>query len=192
MQLPMTRFLFCVCSLGLFLTTCSNPPEERVQGEEVAILETSEGEFIIEFYPTIAPQTVANFKKLAREGFYNGTYFHRVVPGLVIQGGDPNTKDDDRSNDGAGGPGYTIPAEFSNARHVYGTVSMWRRTDPSSHGSQFLICLGRLPSFNGKYTVFGKVIRGMATIHMIQEAETDTQHNPIDPIYINQILFRNR
>ncbi|HKI69349.1 MAG TPA: peptidylprolyl isomerase [Verrucomicrobiae bacterium] len=116
---------------------------------------------VFKFWPDVAPKTVANFKKLAREGFYNGTIFHRIVKGFMIQGGDPLTKDPaNEARYGTGGPGYTIDAEFSNRKHVRGVISMARSSDPNSAGSQFFICLAPAPFLDGKYTCFGKLIKG--------------------------------
>ncbi len=131
-----------------------NPQPEKVlqlaSNQEIAKVQTKFGDIYIEFYPDVAPKTVANFKKLARSGFYDGTTFHRVIPRFVIQGGDPYSKDDDRSNDGSGGPGWTIQAEFNDIKHERGVVSMARGSDPDSAGSQFFICLARLSSLDHK------------------------------------------
>jgi peptidyl-prolyl cis-trans isomerase B (cyclophilin B) len=122
----------------------------------------------IEFWPDVAPGTVENFKHLAREGFYDGTAFHRIVRGFMIQGGDPLTKDagaEDRW--GTGGPGYTIKAEFNDRRHVRGVLSMARSQDPDSAGSQFFICLDDASFLDGKYTAFGRVVKGDAVLGQI-------------------------
>ncbi len=133
-----------------------------------AVIETNKGKIVFSFYSSKAPNTVQNFIKLTNSGYYNGIKWHRVVPGFVIQGGDPLSKDSDPSNDGTGGPGYTIKAEFNDLRHVVGTVAMARSTDPDSAGSQFYICLGTLPDLDGKYTVFGQVTEGMDVVNSIQ------------------------
>ena len=128
---------------------------------EVAVIKTTAGEMVIEFWTDAAPQTVENFKKLARQGFYNGTAFHRIVKGFMIQGGDPLTKDAKlESRWGTGGPGYQIKAEFNNQPHVRGVVSMARSQDPDSAGSQFFICLGEAKFLDRQYTAFGRVIKG--------------------------------
>src|SRR6187401_3531114 len=120
--------------------------------EEVAVIKTTEGEMVVKFWPDVAPKTVENFKKLAREGFYNGTAFHRIIKGFMIQGGDPFTKDDAmEARFGTGDPGYKIKAEFNDRKHVRGVLSMARTSDPDSAGSQFFICLGDADSLNGKY-----------------------------------------
>jgi peptidyl-prolyl cis-trans isomerase B (cyclophilin B) len=129
--------------------------------EEVAIISTSKGEMTVAFWPDVAPATVANFKKLAKAHLYDGTCFHRVVQGFMIQGGDPNTKDAGHPElYGLGGPGYNIKAEFNDRSHVRGVISMARSASPDSAGSQFFICLDDAPFLNGKYTAFGKLIKG--------------------------------
>ena len=136
--------------------------------KEVAVLKTSDGEMVVEFWPEVAPKTVENFKKLAREGFYNGTAFHRIIKGFMIQGGDPNTKDlSKESSYGMGGPGYKIPAEFNDRPHVRGVLSMARAADPNSAGSQFFICLGVASSLDHQYTAFGNVIKGLDVLDKI-------------------------
>jgi peptidyl-prolyl cis-trans isomerase B (cyclophilin B) len=128
---------------------------------EVAVIKTSEGEMVAEFWPDVAPQTVENFKKLARAGFYDGTAFHRIVKGFMIQGGDPLTKDPAKeSRWGSGDPGYKIKAEFNKKSHERGVLSMARSSDPDSAGSQFFICLGDVSRLDGQYTTFGKLIKG--------------------------------
>src|SRR5947207_359606 len=128
---------------------------------EVAVIKTSEGEMVVQFWNDAAPETIANFKKLARAGFYNGTTFHRIVKGFMIQGGDPNTKDPAKENSyGAGDPGYKIKAEFNDHSHERGVISMARSSDPDSAGSQFFICLGPVPRLDHQYTTFGKLIKG--------------------------------
>jgi peptidyl-prolyl cis-trans isomerase B (cyclophilin B) len=164
----------CLCALGLIagvaLVSCrraenqqtSNPPENQtVNTNEVAVIKTTVGEMAIEFWPEVAPQTVDNFKTLARKGFYDGTCFHRIIKGFMIQGGDPLTKDLARENEwGTGGPGYTIKAEFNSRSHQRGVISMARSNDPDSAGSQFFICDGDASFLDSKYTAFGKLIKG--------------------------------
>jgi peptidyl-prolyl cis-trans isomerase B (cyclophilin B) len=128
---------------------------------EVAVMETTEGTMVIEFWPDVAPKTVENFKKLARDGFYDGTAFHRIIKGFMIQGGDPNTKDPAKERIyGQGDPGYKIKAEFNPRPHVKGVISMARSRDPDSAGSQFFICHGTAKSLDGQYTAFGKLLKG--------------------------------
>ena len=169
--------LFCcllVCSLGLAnvrgqdLTQSQQKKPMDTNQKEVAVLKTSDGEMVVEFWPEVAPKTVENFKKLAREGFYNGTAFHRIIRGFMIQGGDPNTKDPSKeSSYGTGGPGYNVQAEFNNRPHVRGVLSMARSADPNSAGSQFFICLGTASSLDHQYTAFGKVIKGLDVLDKI-------------------------
>jgi peptidyl-prolyl cis-trans isomerase B (cyclophilin B) len=131
------------------------------EAKEVAVIKTSLGEMVVEFWPDVAPKTVDNFKSLAKKGFYDGTAFHRIIKGFMIQGGDPNTKDESKSASwGMGSPGYTIKAEFNDRPHVRGVLSMARSSDPDSAGSQFFICLGRAASLDHQYTAFGKIIKG--------------------------------
>ena len=128
---------------------------------EVAVIKTNEGEMVIQFWTDAAPNTIENFKKLARQGLYDGTIFHRIVKGFMIQGGDPNSKDPAKeSTYGAGDPGYKIKAEFNNHSHDRGVISMARGPDPDSAGSQFFICLAPVRRLDGQYTTFGKLIKG--------------------------------
>ena len=136
-------------------------PKSSANSNEVAVIKTSEGEMVLEFWKDAAPNTIENFKKLARSGFYNGTIFHRIVKGFMIQGGDPNSKDPAKENKyGEGGPGYKIKAEFNDHSHQRGVVSMAREPDPDSAGSQFFICLAPVPRLDHQYTTFGKLIKG--------------------------------
>jgi peptidyl-prolyl cis-trans isomerase B (cyclophilin B) len=128
---------------------------------EVAVIKTSEGDMVVQFWADAAPATIENFKKLARSGFYNGTMFHRIVKGFMIQGGDPNTKDPAKeASYGEGGPGYKIKAEFNDHPHDRGVISMARENDPDTAGSQFFICLANVHRLDHKYTTFGKLIKG--------------------------------
>ncbi|MDE1766830.1 MAG: peptidylprolyl isomerase [Thaumarchaeota archaeon] len=126
-----------------------------------ATIETNFGSIVFELLPNIAPETVRNFTKLAKTSFYDGTLFHRVIPGFMIQGGDPNTKNPDKNKWGMGGPGYTIKAEFNPRSHLRGIVSMARATDPDSAGSQFFIVTTDSTFLDRQYTVFGEVKKGM-------------------------------
>src|SRR5438445_3487215 len=128
---------------------------------EEAVIKTSEGEMVVQFWTDAARRTIENIKKLARSGFYDGTIFHRIVKGFMIQGGDPNSKDPGKENSyGEGGPGYKIKAEFNNHPHERGVISMARETDPDSAGSQFFICLAAIHRLDHRYTNFGKLING--------------------------------
>lgn len=138
---------------------------------ESAVIKTTLGEMVIEFWPDVAAATVENFKKLAREGFFNGTTFHRIVKGFMIQGGDPLSRKDDPMV-GAGGPGYTIKAEFNDRPHVRGVISMARSEHPDSAGSQFFICLGDARFLDGKYTAFGQLVEGDHILERIGNTPT--------------------
>ena len=146
---------------------------------EVAIINTTEGAMIVEFWPDVAPNTVANFKKLAGQGFYDGTCFHRVIKGFMIQGGDPLTKDPAKEDQwGTGGPGYTVKAEFNDRSHVRGVISMARSNDPNSAGSQFFICHGDPTFLDRQYTAFGKLIKGDEVLEKIATTSTHPQDRP--------------
>jgi peptidyl-prolyl cis-trans isomerase B (cyclophilin B) len=142
---------------------------------EVAVIKTSEGEMVAEFWPDVAPNTVENFKKLARAGFYDGTAFHRIVKGFMIQGGDPLTKDPAKEGRyGTGDPGYKIKAEFNDRSHERGVLSMARSSDPDSAGSQFFICLASVSRLDHQYTTFGKIIKGDDVLGKIGDTEVTT------------------
>jgi len=149
---------------------------------EIAVIETSLGNIEFELLEDVAPGHVQNFKDLANSDFYNGTIFHRVIPGFMVQGGDPNTKSDDRSSHGMGGPGHTIKAEFNDEPHVRGIVSMARSQDPDSAGSQFFVVVKDSDFLDGQYTVFGRVIAGMDVADKIVDSPRDDRDNPIDRI----------
>jgi peptidyl-prolyl cis-trans isomerase B (cyclophilin B) len=140
----------------------------------VAVLHIKDmGDIEIELLPEVAPKTAANFVELAGKGFYDGTQFHRVIPGFMIQGGDPNTKGQDARNYGKGGPGYTIEDEFSDIPHTRGMVSMAKTRIPNSGGSQFFILHGDATRLDGKHTIFGRVVEGMEVVDTIAEVEID-------------------
>ncbi|PYQ08208.1 MAG: peptidylprolyl isomerase [Acidobacteria bacterium] len=145
-----------------------------------AVVETRFGEIEIELMPDKAPGHVKNFTDLARKGFYNGTTFHRVIPGFMIQGGDPNTKDRNAGRDrhGTGGPGYTVKAEFNDVPHKRGIVSMARAQDPDSAGSQFFIVVKDSAFLDRQYTAFGRVVRGMEVADKIVSEPRDARDNP--------------
>ena len=144
-----------------------------------AIIETSEGKIVFNLFPDIAPETVRNFIKLAQSEFYNGTLFHRVIPGFMIQGGDPNTKQTDKSKWGLGGPGYAVKAEFNSKSHLRGVVSMARAMDPDSAGSQFFIVTTDSTFLDGQYTAFGEVIEGMEVADKIVNLPRDNNDCPL-------------
>jgi peptidyl-prolyl cis-trans isomerase B (cyclophilin B) len=161
--------------LAAVLAVASVNAEEQKpmnSAKEVAVIKTSEGEMIAEFWPEVAPNTVENFKKLARSGFYDGTAFHRIVKGFMIQGGDPLTKDPAKeSRYGTGDPGYKIKAEFNDRSHERGVLSMARSSDPDSAGSQFFICLANVSRLDHQYTTFGKIIKGDDVLGKIGDTE---------------------
>jgi peptidyl-prolyl cis-trans isomerase B (cyclophilin B) len=135
---------------------------------EVAVIKTSQGEMVLEFWPDVAPKTVENFKDLANKGFYDGTAFHRIVKGFMIQGGDPLTKDAGMEHRwGTGDPGYKIKAEFNDRSHQKGVISMARSAHPDSAGCQFFICLGNASFLDRQYTAFGKLIKGEDVLEKI-------------------------
>jgi peptidyl-prolyl cis-trans isomerase B (cyclophilin B) len=151
------------------------PDDTRSLDPEVAILSTSAGTMKIAFWPDVAPLTVQNFKKLAREGFYDGTAFHRIVKGFMIQGGDPLSRGENNPLVGTGGPGYAIKGEFHDRPHRRGVISMARASDPNSGGSQFFICLEEAGFLDGQYAAFGEVIEGEEVLMAIGETPTSSQ-----------------
>ena len=161
-------------------------------GKEVAVIQTTLGTIVLEFFEEDAPNHVANFKKLVGENYYDGIYFHRIIPGFMIQAGCPLTKDEDRSNDGTGGPGYTIDAEFNDRPHKRGTLSMARKPDPNSAGSQFFICHKAQPGLDGQYTVFGQVLEGMDVVDKIANAKRDKRDNPLEKIVMEKVTIEVR
>ena len=177
--------LLSILTIGVVFMSCAKE-------EEVAIISTKFGDMVVEFYDDVAPMHVESFKILTDEGYFDGTTFHRVIPGFVIQGGDPNSKDEDRMNDGTGGRAgkffgigreedsnsWTIPAEFNDKDHVKGTLSMARSSNPNSGSSQFFICHAATPQLNNQYTVFGQVIEGLNVIDQIVYSETQKKQNP--------------
>ena len=171
----LTRNLVVILLSTLLLTAV-------VSAQEIAVIETKFGKIEMEFFEDKAPGHVKNFKDLAKKGFYDGTIFHRVIPGFMIQGGDPNTKSDDRSAHGMGGPGHSINAEFNDTLHKRGILSMARSQDPNSAGSQFFIVVKKSSFLDGKYTAFGKVLSGMAVADQIVNAPRDRRDNPDERI----------
>lgn len=154
----------------------------KTKKELRAVIKTPYGNIELRFFPDVAPNHVSNFIELSKKGFYDGTVFHRVIPGFMIQGGDPNSKSPDRSAHGIGGPTYTLKAEFNNMPHKRGTLSMARKADPNSAGSQFFICVADTPHLDGKYTVFGEVTSGMDVVDRIVSTPKDERDNPIERI----------
>jgi peptidyl-prolyl cis-trans isomerase B (cyclophilin B) len=187
--------LLC-CLMGLVLGAPQLRSEEEKKEttpmnaptDEVAVIKTSEGEMVAKFWPDIAPKTVENFKKLASSGFYDGTAFHRVIKGFMIQGGDPLTKDESKQALwGTGDPGYKIKAEFNKKSHERGVLSMARSADPDSAGSQFFICHGNPRQLDGQYTTFGKLIKGDDVLEKIATTPTTTPDRPVKRMNIESI-----
>src|SRR6476659_8300521 len=161
--------------LALLLASAAFAADEKKEekspmnsSNEVAVIKTSEGDMVVQFWTDAASRTIENFKKLARQGFYDGTIFHRIVKGFMIQGGDPNSKDPSKENSyGEGDPGYKINAEFNDHSHDRGVISMARSSDPDSAGSQFFICLAPVHRLDHQYTTFGKLIKGQDVLEKI-------------------------
>ena len=175
---------------SIIMTSCEKQPD-------VAVISTKYGDMVLEFYPNLAKKHVDSFITHAKNGYFDGTTFHRVIPGFVIQGGDPNSKDDDRSNDGLGGNAakfygegeeenpetWTLPAEFNDQLHITGTLSMARSPgEANSAGSQFFICAGPTPQLDNKYTVFGQVIEGLDVIQEIVNTPRNRRDNPKEKV----------
>src|ERR1700757_3427242 len=171
----MKLFILPLVLLNSTVFAADEKKEEKApmnSSNEVAVIKTSEGDMVVQFWTDAAPNTIENFKKLAKQGFYNGTLFHRIVKGFMIQGGDPNSKDPAKEDSyGAGGPGYKIKAEFNDHPHKRGVISMARGPDPDSAGSQFFICLAPVHRLDHQYTTFGKLIKGQDVLEKIGEIE---------------------
>jgi len=188
-----TKIKTILCILGLMiLTSLAGAIEIKNQAftekeiaqmkQTKAIIHTQFGDIHISFYPEVAANHVHNFISLAKSGFYNGTIFHRVIPGFMIQGGDPNSKSKDRTKHGIGGPGYHLKAEFNSYPHRRGILSMARSQHPDSAGSQFFICVTDQRRLDHNYTVFGKVEKGMSVADKIVSQKRDRRDNPISRI----------
>jgi len=155
-----------------------------------AIIHTKFGDMHLSFYPEVAPNHVSNFITLAESGFYNGTTFHRVIPGFMIQGGDPNSKSANKSMHGSGGPGYQLKAEFNSYPHRRGILSMARSQHPDSAGSQFFICVADATFLDKKYTVFGKVDKGMSVADTIVSQKRDKRDNPVGRVDMTVTIIK--
>ncbi len=180
--------------LSTLLCAAASLQSCAVSTEEIAVISVRDyGEIRFRFRPELAPRHVEAFIELARSGFYDGTTFHRVLGGLFIQGGDPNSRDDDETNDGLGGPGYTLKAEFSDEPHRRGTVSMARKADDDSAGSQFFIVVSDHENWkkmlDGQFTVFGEVIAGIEVANRISRVEKDIgrNHRPIEDVVMESV-----
>ncbi|MDH5586407.1 MAG: peptidylprolyl isomerase [Nitrospirota bacterium] len=148
----------------------------------IQVEKESWGEIQLKFFPDRAPNHAKNLVSLAKDAFYDGTTFHRVIPGFMIQGGDPNSKDADRSRHGSGGPGHRVKAEFNSTPHKRGIVSMARAQDPNSAGSQFFICVADANFLDGQYTAFGEVVTGMEIVDRIVNVQRDGNDNPLQRV----------
>jgi peptidyl-prolyl cis-trans isomerase B (cyclophilin B) len=167
--------------VGLTATWAEEPPTASPAPH--VMLKTKFGEMEIVLFPDLAPKHVESFLKLAESGFFNGTIFHRIIPGFMIQGGDPLTKDPaNRSRYGTGGPGYTLPAEFNKVVHEKAILSAARTADPNSAGSQFFIMVDKAPHLDGQYTVFGEVVKGVEVADTIVAQPRDLRDNPVERI----------
>ncbi|MBE77497.1 peptidylprolyl isomerase [bacterium] len=192
----MKKIITLIMIGSIIMTSCEKQPD-------VAVVSTRYGDMVLEFYPDVAEKHVDSFLTHARNGYFNGTTFHRVIPGFVIQGGDPNSKSDDRSKHGMGGHAanfygvgneedsnsWMLPAEFNSRPHLTGTLSMARSQSPNSAGSQFFICAGPTPQLDNQYTVFGQVIEGLDVIQKIVNSPRDRRDNPKDKVEMTMTVM---
>ena len=199
--LTATRLALTLMLPGLILlapgtASAQEAPEKAATAlEEVAILKTNHGDIVLRFFSDVAPEHVKNFKFLASNGIYDGVKFHRVIPGFMIQAGDPNSKDDDRSDDGMGGAGPGVKAEFSKVPHRRGVLSMARKGgDFNSATSQFFILVGNKPGLDGDYSAFGMVVEGMDVADAIVALPRDPRDNPLpaNPAIIESVVLEER
>ena len=164
-----------------------------VPGEEVAVLQTNHGRIVVRFFEDKAPNHVKNFKTLAREGFYDGTKFHRVIPGFMIQGGDPNSRSEDRSKHGTGGPPNRVKAEFNDVPHTRGILSAARSQDVNSAGSQFFLMVATSPHLDGQYTAYGEIVEGIEVVDKIVSLPKDQRDNPLpnNPALLEKVTIES-
>jgi peptidyl-prolyl cis-trans isomerase B (cyclophilin B) len=174
--------LFSVSAYGEMKNRKFTKEEIKKMAGTKATLNTKFGDIKIKFFPDVAPNHVNNFIELAKKGFFDGTTFHRVIPGFMIQGGDPNSKSTDKSKHGMGSPGYTVKAEFNDKPHKRGILSMARSAQPDSAGSQFFICVADSFFLDKQYTVFGEVVSGMDVADKIVGQPRDSRDNPNERI----------
>ena len=175
---------------GRILREFSKEEIKKMQNTE-AIIETKLGNITVRFFPDAAPNHVKNFIDLAKKGFYDGTIFHRVIPGFMIQGGDPNTKGPDRSTYGMGGPGHTLRAEFNSMPFKHGTLGMARSSDPDSAGSQFFITVADARFLDHQYTVFGEVVSGMDVADKVVNLPRDASDDPLERVEMKVKIIEN-
>lgn len=184
------RIVLAVMLLQIFIVSAGSEvrhnqfskEEIKKMAETTAVIETKHGNIHLKFFPDVAPNHVNNFIDLAKKGFYDSTTFHRVIPGFMIQGGDSNSKDADKSKHGMGDPGYKLKAEFNEKSHKRGILSMARSRDQDSAGSQFFICLADATFLDRQYTVFGEVTEGMDVVDKIVSQPRDSRDNPNERI----------
>jgi peptidyl-prolyl cis-trans isomerase B (cyclophilin B) len=187
------RTLAAALGISLTLLSC----RARAPEGPIAMIRVRDfGEIRLELLPKLAPSHVAAFRALAAAHFYDGTTFHRVIPKFMIQGGDPNSKDADPMNDGLGGPGYTLKPEFSDSPHVPGTLSMARRSEPDSAGSQFFIMTtgseSWRPQLDRQYTVFGHVLSGQEVVDRISAVPRDHRDRPLENVVVESVTIEDR
>jgi len=195
----MKKIITLIMIGSIIMTSCEKQPD-------VAVVSTRYGDMVFEFYPEVAEKHVDSFLTHAKNGYFNGTTFHRVIPDFVIQGGDPNSKTDDRSTHGMGGHAanfygigqeddsntWMLPAEFNSRPHLTGTLSMARSQSPNSAGSQFFVCAGPTPQLDNQYTVFGQVVEGLDVIQKIANSPRDRRDNPKDKVEMTvSVMPRN-
>ena len=194
----MIKHITTFFAISIFIVGCGSKQKgkESIMDKNNAVISTELGDIVLEFFDDIAPKHVESFKLHAQNGYYNGTTFHRVIPGFMIQGGDPLTRSDDKSRHGTGGnaakffgigtesdeSSWDLPAEFSSTPHERGILSMARSQNPDSGGSQFFICVADARFLDNQYTVFGKVVSGMDVVDAIVSTPRDARDNPNDRI----------
>jgi len=186
------KFLLLVTILFSTPLMAFDQLEYTKEQENIVIIETDFGNIKFALFIEKAPENVNNIIKLVKDEFFNGTTFHRVIPDFVIQGGDPNTKDNDPSNDGYGGPSYYIKDEITkDLKHIKGTVAL-AKANPDENGSQFYICLKKLPFLDGKYTIIGQVLEGMDVVLKIAEVKTDKNDRPIENVVMKKVYMKEK
>jgi peptidyl-prolyl cis-trans isomerase B (cyclophilin B) len=185
-QLMIAIGVFTLVTVSVSLTAtrvAAAEPSNADSKPPHVLVKTKFGDMDIVLFPDLAPKHVESFLKLTKSGFYNGTIFHRIIPGFMIQGGDPLTKDPaNRSRYGTGGPGYTLPAEFNKVPHEKGILSAARTADPNSAGSQFFIMVDKAPHLDGQYTVFGEIVKGIEVADTLVSQPRDLKDNPLERI----------
>jgi cyclophilin family peptidyl-prolyl cis-trans isomerase len=188
----MKFFVFAFMFLTAYILCAEDQMEKAAKSDDVVIIVTDFGEIDFALFKDEAPVNVDNIIKLVKKNFYNGTTFHRVIPGFVIQGGDPNSKDNDPTNDGYGGPGYYVKDEISkNLKHLPGTVALAKAAD-NQNGSQFYICLDKIPHLDGKYTIIGQVTKGMDVVQKIAKVKTGKNDRPLTNVVMKRVYLKEK